>query len=179
MEDKREIYTIGHSTRDLKEFIDLLLTYKIELLVDVRNFPGSRKYPHFSKESLEVSLKEYTIDYLHLKPLGGRRKPQRDSRNDRWRNEAFRGYADYMESTAFKESIAELEEIALDKKVAYMCSEAVWWRCHRGLISDYLKNRGWKVLHILSPKKAEEHPYTSAARIINSHLSYSSPSLFE
>jgi|ERR1035437_122925 uncharacterized protein (DUF488 family) len=166
------IWTIGHSTRSLDDFIDLLKSFQIELVVDIRSYPGSRRYPHFNKEALEVSLPENNIKYIHLKELGGRRKVLPDSNNSGWRNAAFRGYADYMETDAFKEGITELEHIANKKLTAYMCAEAVWWRCHRSLVSDYLKVSGWTVTHIMGIGKGEEHPYTSPARIVRGHLSY-------
>ncbi len=104
--------------------------------------------------------------------LGGRRKAKKDSVNTRWRHPAFRGYADYMQTEEFKKTIDLLEKIALEKRTAYMCSEAVWWRCHRSMVSDYLKIKGWQVMHIMSATKAEEHPFTSAAEIINGELRY-------
>jgi uncharacterized protein (DUF488 family) len=167
------IYTIGHSTRPPDEFIKLLRHFEIKVLTDIRSYPGSRRYPHFNKEALHDLLKKHGIQYLHLPGLGGRRKPSKDSENIAWKNDAFRGYADYMQSDIFKKEIIHLEEIALQSATAYMCSEAVWWRCHRALVSDYLKSRGWIVLHIMSETKAEEHPYTSAAKIINGKLDYS------
>lgn len=171
MEDK-SIWTIGHSTRPFEEFLALLQAFEIEVIADVRNYPGSRKYPQYNKDALEVSLPQHGIQYAHLKNLGGRRKASRDSKNTAWRHAAFRGYADYMETTGFKEGIAELEKMALNQRTAYMCSEAVWWRCHRAMISDYLKLQGWNVMHIMNGVKAEAHPYTSPARIINGNLNY-------
>lgn len=175
------IYTIGHSTRLIEEFILLLVSFKIELLVDIRSYPGSKKYPHFNKEYLQKHLPEHSIQYQHLPELGGRRKALKDSKNDAWRNDAFRGYADYMETEDFKKGIIILEDLASRYTTAYMCSEAVWWRCHRSLVSDYLKCKGWKVLHIMAENKSEEHPYTSPAAIINSQLVYTDkeqPKLF-
>ena len=171
-EDNKTIWTIGHSTRSFDEFVTLLRSSNIELIADIRSYPGSRKYPQFNKESLEVSLPENNIEYIHLKNLGGRRKPNPDSKNTSWRNLAFRGYADYMETNAFKEAIKDLEKIAMKKRTAYMCSEAVWWRCHRSMVSDYLKVHGWKVLHIMGIGKEEEHPYTAPAKIVNGELTY-------
>ncbi|MDE3184382.1 MAG: DUF488 domain-containing protein [Bacteroidota bacterium] len=168
----KNIWTIGHSTRTLEEFVNLLHSFEIETVADIRSFPGSRKFPHFNKEVLEISLPANGIEYVHLKKLGGRRKGNRDSKNTSWRHIAFRSYADYMETTDFEEGIKDLEEIAAKKRVAYMCSEAVWWRCHRSMVSDYLKNRGWKVWHIMGVKKEEEHPYTQPARIVDSKLTY-------
>ncbi|MGN6342473.1 MAG: DUF488 domain-containing protein [Ginsengibacter sp.] len=167
------IYTIGHSTHMLEEFIAMLKSFNIELLADIRSFPGSRKFPHFNKENLPASLAENNIEYIHLKNLGGRRKVNPDSCNTGWRVAAFRGYADYMETESFKKAIHELEQIASTKRVAYMCAEAVWWRCHRSLVSDYLKNEGWTVLHIMGVGKSTEHPYTAPAKIMNGKLNYS------
>lgn len=168
----KTIYTIGHSTRPFDEFIAALNSFDIGILADVRSYPGSRKYPQYNKETLEKTILAEKMQYIHLPLLGGRRKVNPDSHNDAWRHPAFRGYADYMESGEFHTGIENLWQIALTNRVAYMCSEAVWWRCHRSLISDYLKVRGWKVLHIMGKDKVQEHPYTSAAKIINGKLSY-------
>ena len=166
------IWTIGHSILALDKFVGLLQQQNIKALADVRLFPMSRRYPHFNSEALTKALREEGIRYLHFPELGGRRKPLPDSKNLAWRNESFRGYADYMETAEFKKGIERLIKEASERNVAIMCAEAVWWRCHRGLISDYLKVRGWKVLHIASTGKAEEHPMTSASSIINGQLSY-------
>jgi len=167
------IYTLGHSTHTLEEFMAMLKSFNIELLADIRSFPGSRKFPHFNKENLPASLAKNNIEYIHLRNLGGRRKVNSDSCNTGWRVAAFRGYADYMETESFKKAIQELEQIASEKRVAYMCAEAVWWRCHRSLVSDYLKNEGWTVLHIMGVGKSTEHPYTAPAKIIDGKLDYS------
>ena len=135
-------------------------------------FPGSRRYPHFNREALKGSLCASGIDYIHLPELGGRRRPLPDSLNMIWRNESFRGYADYMETEAFRAGVDRLIEIAGTSRTAIMCAEAVWWRCHRSLIADYLKTGRAKVIHILGEGKSEEHPFTSAARIVNGELSY-------
>ena len=172
------IYTVGHSTRTINEFLGILHSFSIKILADVRNFPGSRRYPHFNKEALELSLSSEGIRYIHFKELGGRRKPSKESKNTRWRNEAFRGYADYMHTAAFVSSMNELQAKAQEAPLAYMCSEAVWWICHRSLISDYLKVRGWKVMNIMSSGKADEHPFTSAAMIVDGELRYDEPGLF-
>src|SRR3954471_6286503 len=164
------IFTIGHSTRSIQEFIALLHENKIKALVDVRRYPGSKRFPHFNKEALERSLQKENIEYIHLPSLDGRRKPRPDSHNTAWRNEMFRGYADYMETGDFERGIKELIALARKKNTAYMCSEAVWWRCHRSLISDLLKAKGWEVFHILGEGKIQEHPYTSAAIIRNGEL---------
>jgi uncharacterized protein (DUF488 family) len=166
------IWTIGHSTRTIEEFLALLKQNQIEALADVRHFPGSRRYPHFGKAQLAESLAQNGIDYHHFIALGGRRRARSDSPNTAWRHEAFRGYADYMMTPEFHAGIEELLKLAREKRTAMMCSEAVWWRCHRGLISDFLKADGHEVLHILSAKKVEPHPFTSAARIVDGKLSY-------
>ena len=168
------IYTIGHSNRSLEEFLQLLLAFNIELLVDIRRLPGSRKYPHFDKEQLSGTLPAHGIDYIHLEALGGRRKSSALPVNPAWRNASFGAYAAYMETKEFEDAIADLQKTALQLRVAYMCSEAVWWSCHRALVSDFLKLRGWKVLHIMTPKSAKEHPWTSPAVIENGRLVYKS-----
>lgn len=167
------IWTIGHSTRTFDEFLKLLQSFKIKSLVDVRHYPGSRKFPQFNKDSLEKSLPENNIEYTHLIDLGGRRKPNSNSKNDAWRLDSFKGYADYMATEDFKQALNTLKEIAAEKQTAIMCAEAVWWSCHRSLISDILKVDGWEVLHIMSENKATEHPYTAPVRIVDGKLNYS------
>ncbi len=172
IEVNKTIWTIGHSTRSFDEFVSILHSFDIKIIADIRSFPGSRKFPQFNKEVLEISLPQNGIQYIHIKDLGGRRKANPNSKNTGWRHIAFRSYADYMETTSFKEGIRELEQIARRQRTAYMCSEAVWWRCHRSMVSDYLKLRGWKVMHIMGISKEQEHPYTAPARIINNKLNY-------
>lgn len=167
------IWTIGHSTRKIDDFVSLLKENGIKLVADVRMYPGSKRYPQFGRKALAKSLSNAGIHYEHFPELGGRRKAKRDSKNNAWRNEMFRGYADHMETQDFHNGIARLVDLA--EKIgptAIMCAEAVWWRCHRSLISDYLKARGVEVLHIRDHKKVEPHPFTSAARIVNGELSY-------
>ena len=172
------IWTIGHSTRGIDEFISLLEENKIKLLVDVRAGPGSRRHPQFNKDALAESLSAHGIRYEHFLELGGRRRPRSDSKNTAWRNASFRGYADYMETEEFHKGVERLLGLAREAgRVAIMCAEAVWWRCHRSLISDYLKVRGIEVMHILDANKIEPHPYTSAARIVDGELSYRPESL--
>jgi uncharacterized protein (DUF488 family) len=168
------IWTVGHSTRSIEDFLAILEAHNIESLVDVRHFPGSRRYPHFGKGQLAKALGQAGIEYHHLPELGGRRRPRPDSSNTAWRNEAFRGYADYMQTESFADGITRLIDLAREKRVAIMCAEAVWWRCHRGLIADDLKVQGHKVLHIQSATRADEHPFTTAARIVSGKLSYHS-----
>ena len=172
LNESTRIWTIGHSTRGAEEFVEILRKHQLEALVDVRSFPGSRRYPHFNKGQLSETLPEAGIEYLHLPELGGRRKPGAGSKNVAWRNEGFRGYADYMETPDFRKGIETLLGLGRSKRAAIMCAEALWWRCHRSLIADYLKARGVGVIHILAVGKAELHPYTSAARIIDGRLSY-------
>ncbi|MDX6613953.1 MAG: hypothetical protein QOD75_3139 [Blastocatellia bacterium] len=167
-----EIWTVGHSTREATEFIEVLRSCDIETLVDVRTFPGSRRYPQFNQNELAESLGLAETEYVHLPSLGGRRRARKDSTNIAWRNESFRGYADYMETEAFRNAINELLQLAGRKRTVIMCAEAVWWRCHRSLISDYLKAGGVLVIHILDKNKTQLHPYTSAAGIVNGELTY-------
>jgi uncharacterized protein (DUF488 family) len=190
-----QIWTIGHSTRSIEDFISLLKENEIKLLADVRSWPGSKRYPQFNKEALAESLSARGIRYEHFPELGGRRKPNADSRNTAWRNASFRGYADYMEAEEFHKGVERLlafarndglgsrrndrdgSETVTPWSAAIMCAEAVWWRCHRSLISDYLKACGIEVMHILDSNKIEAHPFTSAARIVNGELSYRAESL--
>ena len=181
------IWTLGHSNRSLDDFLALLAAFEIEVLADVRRFPGSRKHPHFNQNELAKSLAEAGVAYEFFPELGGRRKARPDSPNTAWRNESFRAYADFMDTEEFRAGVARLLRLADSeatlsgdlrppladgRRVAVMCSEAVWWRCHRSLIADYLKTHGIEVQHILSPKKSELHPYTGAARLVDGRLSY-------
>lgn len=166
------IWTIGHSTLDMADFLGMLHSFNIKLLADVRRYPGSSRYPHFNVDPLQSSLQESGIDYIHYPDLGGRRKPNVDSENLAWRNTAFRGYADYMHTPEFHAAMHQLQSSATFIATAYMCSEAPWWRCHRSLISDYLKVRGWSVFHIMKAGKATQHPFTTAAKIVNGKLDY-------
>ncbi len=166
------LWTIGHSTRSAEDFKKILVAYQIEALVDVRSFPGSRRYPQFNKQQLANAMQANGIAYFHLPELGGRRPTRKDSGNTAWKNPSFRGYADHMETEEFQQGIARLLEIGAEKRPAIMCAEALWWRCHRSLISDFLKVRGVEVIHILDATHVEPHPYTSAARIIDGELSY-------
>lgn len=167
-----KLWTVGHSTRSIDEFVSLLTSFEIQVLIDVRTFPGSRRYPQFNKERLSESLAESGIEYQHFPELGGRRKAKPDSLNLAWRNESFRGYADYMETDDFRDGIKLLLRVAQGRRTVVMCAEAVWWRCHRSLISDYLKVNGVEVTHIFEAGKSQEHPLTSAAQIVEGELSY-------
>ncbi len=166
------VWTVGHSTHTAEEFAKILLAHEIQVLVDVRSFPGSRRYPQFNRAALSESLTAIGIEYRHEPRLGGRRTPRGDSHNSAWKNASFRAYADHMESEEFKKGVKDLLELAASARTAVMCAESLWWRCHRSLISDYLKAEGHTVIHILSETKTEEHPFTSAARIVDGELSY-------
>lgn len=165
--------TIGHSTHTPDEFVALLEAYHIEAIADVRRFPSSRRYPHFGSDALAASMPANGIDYHWMPKLGGRRKALVDSPNTAWRNVSFRGYADHLASAEFAEGLAELLTIASAKRTALMCAEAVWWRCHRSLISDVLKLRDVDVVHIMDATHSIVHPYTSPARIVDGRLDYS------
>jgi uncharacterized protein (DUF488 family) len=146
----------------------------IKLVADVRLLPGSKRYPQFNKKELAKSLKQDGIAYEHFPELGGRRKAWKDSHNTAWRNKSFRGYADHMETAEFASGIARLRETADSHgAAAIMCAEAVWWKCHRSLIADYLKAHGVEVIHIIDSNKTEPHPFTSSGRIVDGKLDYS------
>ena len=166
------IWTIGHSTRPIGEFIDALNAHGITRVVDVRRFAGSRAFPQYNPPALQRSLARAGITYSALAALGGRRRPSPDSPHTAWRNDAFRGYADYMDTADFAAGADALAALAVDDRVAVMCAEAVWWRCHRSMIADYFKAKGWTVLHIQGMGEAKEHPYTSVAEIRNGRLTY-------
>jgi uncharacterized protein (DUF488 family) len=167
-----ELWTVGHSTRAQEELIGLLEQNGIQVLADVRRYPASRRYPHFNREALQRALPAAGIDYVWMPELGGRRAPRRDSTNTAWRNAGFRGYADYMETEAFRAAIESLLQRAQRQGTTVMCAEQAWQQCHRGLISDYLKARGVEVTHIVGQARVELHPWTAAARIANGKLSY-------
>jgi uncharacterized protein (DUF488 family) len=172
LNDKKIIWTIGHSTRTFEEFVSMLAGFQIQHVIDIRRFPGSKRFPQYNKEILAPALSAYSIKYTHMEALGGRRNPRPDSTNTAWRVKGFRGYADYMESDGFKKAITELEQLAMTARCAFMCTEAVWWSCHRALVSDYLKVNGWAVMHIMTQEKAQEHSYTKAATITRGVLNY-------
>ena len=166
------VWTIGHSSRTLEEFLALLHAHRVQLIADVRRYPGSRRYPHFNADALKASLEAESIGYLALPQLGGRRKPRADSPHTIWRHESFRGYADYMDTESFEAALATLMAAASERRCAIMCSEAMWWQCHRAMIADALKARGVTVLHIRTLDEASEHPYTCAASIVDGKLCY-------
>jgi uncharacterized protein (DUF488 family) len=160
------VYTVGHSTRAVDEFIALLNDAGVTRIVDVRAFPMSRRHPQFNKDALSASLADAAIDYRHMPALGGRRGKKKGgrSRNGLWKVEAFRNYADYAETAAFGQAIAELEALARERPTAFMCAEAVWWQCHRRLIADYMLTGGWSVVHLLAPGQRQDHVLTPGAR---------------
>jgi len=166
------MWTVGHSRLAMGEFVETLRSHAIEAVADVRRFAVSRRYPHFNEMELFKTLAKEAIEYHSFADLGGRRRPLPGSRNSIWRNESFRGYADFMETPEFERGMGRLLDLARQKRTAIMCAELLWWRCHRALISDYLKARGIKVTHIMGSGKTEEHPYTSAARIEAGKLTY-------
>ena len=166
------IWTIGHSTHTLEEFLALLGGYGIEAVADVRRFPGSRRYPQFARDALEQTLPAHGIGYQWLPTLGGRRPVQPDSPNTGWRNASFRGYADYLASGEFAKGLAELLVFAALQRTTLMCAEVLWWRCHRSLVADVLRCRGIEVIHILDATHSTVHPFTSPARIVDGQLSY-------
>ena len=166
------LYTIGHSTHPIGEFLAMLGHYAIATLVDIRTIPGSRRNPQFGQESLRESLRGAGIEYLHMKSLGGLRRPAKDSLNDGWRNEAFRGYADHMQTEEFGRNVDELIAIAARGPTAIMCAEAVPWRCHRSLVADALLVRGVEVIDILSGDRSQAHALTSFARVDGGSVTY-------
>jgi uncharacterized protein (DUF488 family) len=166
------IYTIGHSTRAIEDFIALLRIYDIAMLIDIRAILKSRFNPQYNEEALNAALKESGIRYQHLKKLGGLRHTTKDSFNIGWRNLSFRGFADYMQTPPFKEGMEELEKLGKENKSVIMCAEAVPWRCHRSLIADALTLRKWKVLHILNKKSVKLHELTSFLQVKKGQLVY-------
>jgi uncharacterized protein (DUF488 family) len=157
------IWSIGHSTHGLDELVELLAGHEIGALVDIRTVPKSRRHPHFRSDALARSLPERGIAYTHLPPLGGFRRPRADSPNAAWRNDSFRGYADYAMTGEFAAGLAELRRIAEAERTAMMCSEALWWRCHRRLVADRLVAAGDAVLHIGADGRVSEHELTPMA----------------
>ncbi len=169
------LWTIGHSTHSIQAFTELLKAHQVQVLVDVRRFPFSRRHPHFNTEALEKSLAAIGIEYQTLPSLGGRRTPLPDSANTGWRNSGFRGYADYMQTEPFRAGISGLQELAEPRPTVIMCAEALPWRCHRSLIADDLVSRGWMVYHILSDSRIDAHVLTSFARLVDGQLLYPQP----
>ena len=171
------IHTIGHSTRPLGDFISMLRAHSISKLVDIRTVPRSARNPQFNRESLPRGLAEAEIRYEHLAALGGLRKPRANSINAGWKNESFRGYADYMQTPEFAAAIDVLIDEAKRENVCIMCAEAVPWRCHRSLVSDALTARGIRAIHIMSAKTAQPHKLTSFAKVLGQRVTYPAETL--
>lgn len=169
---RRIIYTLGHSTRSIEKFIELLKAYQIQTVIDIRSIPKSRYCPQFSQPKFQKSLLKARIGYRHLKDLGGLRHPLKNSLNTSWINASFRGYADYMQTAEFQRGIKKLENFAGRKKCVLVCAEALPWRCHRSLVADALTTKHWKVFHIQSRKTAKLHILTSFLRIKGKKLIY-------
>jgi uncharacterized protein (DUF488 family) len=173
------LWTIGHSTRPIDEFITLLRAHGIQRLIDVRTIPRSRHNPQFNAELLAKSLKNANVMYIHMPQLGGLRKAKKDSLNAGWKNASFRGYADYMQTDEFWLALEQLTRDSADTKTAIMCAEAVPWRCHRSLIADALLLKQWRVCHIMSETKADEHRLTTFAVINQDRITYPASSNHE
>ena len=167
-----KIYSVGHGTRPIEEFIDLLRTADVTVLADVRSAPGSRRHPQFGQAPLAASLAQAQIEYVHLRGLGGRRDAAPDSPHVALRVDAFRGYADHMDGPEFATDYARLVSTARMKPTAFMCAETLWWRCHRRMLSDRLTIDGWDVVHLLAIGKSEPHRLWDVARLVNGRLVY-------
>ena len=170
--EKPIIRTIGHSTRPVVELIEMLKAHGVKRLIDVRTLPKSRHNPQYNREALEPVLRDAGIGYEHMKDLGGLRHPRKDSPNTGWRNESFRGYADYMQTPEFASALEKLVAAAAQEPVAVMCAEAVPWRCHRSLIADALTARAYPVEHIMSATKSDRHTMTSFAKVEGTSITY-------
>jgi uncharacterized protein (DUF488 family) len=171
-ESELTLFTIGHSTRTLEEFVELLKLYDIGILVDVRTVPRSGHNPQFNKETFPGSLRLYGIKYIHMPEIGGLRHPKRDSVNLAWKNMGFRGYADFMQTTEFTDNLLKIMALGRENCLALMCAEALPWRCHRSLISDALVVRNVKVLHIISKKSTITHELTEFAHVEGNQITY-------
>jgi uncharacterized protein (DUF488 family) len=176
---QKTIFTVGHSTRSIDELLRLLAAGDVKLLADVRRFPGSRRYPQFNQDALAQSLSEHGSGYRHFVDLGGRRRQRLpDSPNRAWRVEQFNAYADHMQSPEYLAALELLMQAAATEVTAVMCSEALPQKCHRRLIADSLVVRGWRVRHLLSPKRIEDHALTPFARTEGTTVTYPTDSLF-
>jgi uncharacterized protein (DUF488 family) len=160
------LWTIGHSTHDVATFIGLLRGHDMQCVLDVRRFPGSRRHPQFGSVELAATLEREGLDYVHFVELGGRRRPRPDSPNTQWRNAAFRGYADYMASPAYRDAFAQMTAVATMRRCALMCAEVLWWQCHRSMIADDLVLHDWQVSHILGNGKIGAHAFRVPARLV-------------
>ncbi len=175
--ERKLIFTIGHSTHPIEEFLALLSQHEIALLADVRSYPASRKWPQFNQEELRQAVERAGLEYRWFKSLGGRRKSKDpESPHTAWQIPAFRSYADYADTDEFRAGLDDLIALAEHQRVTYMCSEGLWWRCHRRIVSDHLVVRGWTVMHIMPTGKLVEHALPDFARIENGRLIYDSTS---
>jgi uncharacterized protein (DUF488 family) len=170
--EKPIIYTIGHSTRPVDEFVAMLNAHGVRRLIDVRTVPKSRHNPQYNSDALAERLQRAGIEYEHMKALGGLRRPRKDSPNTGWRNESFRGYADYMQTVDFASALDALIGEAAHERIAAMCAEAVPWRCHRSLIADSLIAHGYTVEHIMSASKSNRHTLTPFAKLQGTSITY-------
>ena len=166
------VWSIGHATRTLEEFLAVLSDAGIEVLADVRSAPGSRRHPQFGQSALASSLADAGVEYVHLRGLGGRRDAAPDSPHAALKVAAFRGYADHMASAEFAADYARLDALAREKPTAFMCAETLWWRCHRRMLADRLTVDGWQVVHLLAPRKSESHRVWDIARVADGRLVY-------
>jgi uncharacterized protein (DUF488 family) len=173
------VWTIGHSTHPLETFVALVRAHGVTAIVDVRKIPRSRRHPQFNVDTLPTSLGAAGLGYVHRPGLGGLRRERADSVNRGWKNPSFRAYADYMQTDEFARELDALVALGMRERVAIMCAEAVWWRCHRSLIADALVARGEPVLHILTPERAEPHVLRDFARVEDGRVTYpGAPELF-
>ncbi|MBV8335965.1 MAG: DUF488 domain-containing protein [Alphaproteobacteria bacterium] len=166
------IFTLGHSTLPIEQFLAVLASYGIERLVDIRTIPRSRHNPQFNETAVAEKIHERGLEYVHFKALGGLRRPRKDSPNTGWRNEGFRGFADYMQTEEFQEALATLIRMSREKRTAIMCAEAVPWRCHRSLVADALSVHGIPVVEILSESSWRRHQLTPFARVEGTRVTY-------
>jgi len=170
-----DVYSLGFSNRSFEETLEILSAYEIKRVVDIRTLPGSKHTPQFNLEHLQSALPGAEIEYLHLKSLGGLRKPRKDSSvNAAWQNDGFRGYADYMQTPEFGAALDELILLFKERRTVYCCTEAVFWRCHRQLTSDALVARGFRVGHIFTATKVEQHTLTKFVKVEGTRLTYPS-----
>jgi len=168
-----DAYTMGFSNRTWEQTVEILDAFTIQRLVDIRTLPGSKHTPQFNLEHLKEALPPLGIEYVHVKALGGLRKPLKDSSvNAAWQNASFRGYADYMQTPEFEASLANLIQMIKEKVTVYCCTEAVFWRCHRELVSDALLARGFRIGHIFTAEKVQEHKLTKFARTTGTRVTY-------
>ena len=173
------ILTVGHSTHPIEDFLKLLAAHAVELLIDIRTIPKSRRNPQYNSDTLAQALERAGIEYRHMPGLGGLRHPRKDSINTAWQNAGFRGYADYMQTPQFEASLHQLIQVADRQRTVIMCAEAVPWRCHRSLVADALMAHGATVEHILSGKAAKAHAYTAFARVEGQQVTYPGLILFD